>query len=273
MDTIKRLKWFIAAFVAVVLVSAYAVIQTIQQPVTTAKESSAYVITKEEATKITNMVSRSIIACGTWGDSDKVNVSNASDFYDSARMYALNSSRLPEQYQGYAVSRHDKRQICISDYVSDNSVISNTDIDYSDRDAMMSYTVDNDSISISSPTAAKVSINSNANTSLTLNVSWTSKESGIYPIFKAVPYDNGGYEYDNSIDGNTQWKTFSVEHNMEDIKIDIEKTEDGWKINGISGGNWKKDGYVNVLSNTVSINDGANRVKTPWEENPTSFSK
>lgn len=268
MDTIMKLKWWILSAFIVVLVSVFAVIQTVNQPVQTARKSSVYSITSKESARITNMLRRSIKDCGTWGDSEKVSISNASDFYQYARPYALNTGRLPEQYNGYAVSRYDKRQICMSNYVADDSSMQNADIDYSDRDTMMRYVVDENSMILSSPLNSKITINSNAKVSMTITASWTSTESGLYPIFKSVQYDNGGYEYDNAIDKDTVWKTYSVEHDMNNIKIILEKTDDSWKINGISGGNWDKDGYTNVLSEKVSINDGANRIKTPWEENP-----
>ena len=65
MDTIMKLKWWILSTLIVVLISVFAVIQTVNQPVQTARKSSVYSITPKESARITDMLRRSIKDCGT----------------------------------------------------------------------------------------------------------------------------------------------------------------------------------------------------------------
>ena len=129
----------------------------------------------------------------------------------------------------------------------------------------MSYSVDDESLDIADPKAAKVVMDGNSKPKLTLKASWTYRENGLYPLFKHTG-DNPKAEYDLSIDGKTEWRRFSVNHEMKDVLIDMELEDGSWKVSSIRGGDWKDFGYGNVLADSVSYSDGAKRVQTPWED-------
>ena len=264
---IKQLRWYIVATAVIVLIVVFAIFQSSQDTSTEQKKSSSYAITDKESDAIIARSSRFITACGTWGvDLHKVTASNASAFYDSGRSYALNVDRLPGEFDGWATSRADQRTVCLNDYVAPESTMQEQSITYSDKDTVMSYSVDSSAITVSKP--EKITINQNDKPSVTIAASWTSKESGLYPVFKAVEYDDGGYEYNNVINGDTLWKSWSVNHRMSNIDISMQKDGDRWDIVGISGGNWKTEGYVNAVSSIVALQDGAARIQTPWEQYP-----
>lgn len=263
-ETAGRLKWWITAFIVFVVIIVIAVVQSSRQQVNADRKSSAYSISKTESAKITATVTSMIKDCGTWGITDKVTAANASELYDEARMYSLDAQRLSENHAGYILSRHDKRSQCLTQYASQDSSMQSFTPDWSDRDAMMAYTVDSDSLDISSPKNAKVSMNGNSKPMLTLKASWRYSEHGLYPLFRHTG-DNPKAEYDLSINSKTEWKTFSVEHEMHDVLIDMELNDGKWEVLKIHGGNWKDYGYGSVLADSVSYSDGAKRVQNPWE--------
>lgn len=264
-DTLSRLKWWIVAFLVFVIILAIAIVQNSRQQVNSARKSSAYSISRSEAAKITATATDMIKDCGTWGITDKVTASNASEIYDEARMYSLDAQRLSDNHAGYILSRHDKRSQCLTQYASQDSSMQSFTPDWSDRDAMMAYSVDSDSIDISSPMNTKVSMNGNSKPMLTLKASWKYSERGLYPIFLHFGGDSKS-EYDLTINSKTEWKSFSVGHEMDDILIDMELNDGKWEILKIHGGNWKDYGYGNALANSVSYMDGAKRAHTPWED-------
>lgn len=263
-EPMRRLKWWIAAFLVFVVIIVIAVYQNSRQQVNTARKSSAYSISRSEAAKITVTATSMIKDCGTWGITDKVTVANASELYNEARMYSLDAQRLDDAHAGYIISRHDKRSQCLSQYAAQDSAMQGFTPDWSDRDAMMSFSVDPDSIDISSPRNSKVGMDGNSKPMLTVKASWKYSEEGLYPLFKHTG-DDPKAEYDLSIDSKTMWKTFRVGHEMVDILIDMELNDGQWDILKIHGGNWKEYGYGNVLADSVSYSDGAKRAQTPWE--------
>ena len=264
-ETMRRLKWWIAAFVVFVIIIAVAVIQNARQQVNTARKSSAYSISRSEAARITASATSMIKDCGTWGITDRVTAENASEIYNEARMYSLDAQRMGDAHAGYILSRHDKRNQCLSQYVSQDSAMQGFTPDWSDRDAMMAFSVDSDSIDVSSPRNSKVSMNGNSKPMLTVKASWKYSEQGLYPLFRHAG-DNPKSEYDVSINSKTAWKTFRADHEMNGILIDMELNDGKWDVLKIHGGNWKDYGYGNVLADSVSYSDGAKRVQTPWED-------
>lgn len=264
-DVFKSVKWWIAALLAFLVIIAFAFIQNARQPRETAKKASAYTISRSEAAKIKAGTVSMIKECGTWGVTDKVTEGNASEIYDEARMYSLDAGRLSDGHAGYILSRHDHRGECLARYVTQDSSMQGFTPDWSDRDAMMSYSVDDESLDISDPRAAKVVMDGNSRPKLTLKASWTYHENGLYPLFRHTG-GNPKAEYDLSINGKTEWRRFSVNHEMKDVLIDMELEDGSWKVSSIHGGDWKDFGYGNVLADNVSYSDGAKRVQTPWED-------
>ena len=259
MNIIKELKWWIMAFIVIILIIIYSIISTMNQTVTENKDSSEYSITKNDSTEIKQLVSNGIIDCGTWGNTSKVTKNNASDYYVTAMQYALNASRPSSQYNGYTVSRHDKRTSCIQDYATDDGNIATYTEQYSNYDTMMSYSVNKESISISDPLKSKVSINGNSHPYLHVTASWESTESGLYPISD----DNNDTSYGDPNNKYANWGHMSTIRTLESVSFFVEKTDDGWRISRISGGNWKQYGYVNALANAITLDDGAERIVKP----------
>lgn len=265
-ELVIRMKWWFLAAIVIIIVVIVAIIGTHREPVQQAKSSSAYVISDEDATQIKKLVKNIVIDCGTWGDdTSKVNKDNATDFYPNAVKYALNESRLSGEQVSYAVSRWDRRQLCKLDYVSDMSPIKNSTPTPSNRDAMMAYTIVSNDVTISNPKDSKLYVNNNSRSSLTVQASWTSLESGLYQTYNATiaPKAEGAGDVSLTPSG---WDTFSKEHVFKDIDFTVEKYDGKWKLVKIDGDNWTKEGYVNALSDVVDSTDGADRLLAPNEQ-------
>lgn len=262
----KDVRVWIAGALAVAIVVVVAVISTHREPVKEAQQGSAYVLSDNDAKAIKKLVSNVVIDCGTWGDdTNKVNKDNAGDFYENAKKYALNDGRLPAEQAQFASSRWDRRTLCLMDYVSNMSPMQTAHPTPSEKDAMMTYTVEGNEVSVSNPKDSKLYVNNNSRSSLVVKASWTSMEAGLYQTFNATmsPKENGAGDVSLTPTG---WADFSKEHKFKDIKFTVEKQSDKWKLVDISGDNWITDGYVNALSSYVGTEDGAERALNPSEQ-------
>lgn len=259
---------WIAGALIITIIIGMAIIGTHREPAEQNQKSSAFVITDDDAKQIKQLVGNVVIDCGTWGlNTAKVNKDNADSFKDAAYKYAMGTEALSNEQFDYATSRQDRRKTCVYDYVSDKSPLQSETPSTTQLDAMMTYTVLSNDVDVSNPKDAQLYINGNSRPSLTVTASWTSEENGLYQKITSteVKKPDGGADVSMTPAG---WDSMSKEHVFKDIDFNVEKQDDGkWRLASIKGQKWDTDGYVNVLADKVTKDEGADRLISPTDEN------
>lgn len=261
----KDVRVWIAGALVIAFIVGIAVVGTMTQPKTEARQSSAYVLGKDDAKEIKTLVKNAVIDCGTWGlNTSLVNKDNADGFKDMAYRYAMGTDRPTGNDVQKAISRQDARKTCLYNYFSDLSPYQNATPEPSQYDAMMSYGIVSNDVSVSNPKDSRLAINNNSRSSLTVKVSWTSMESGFYQPTTATTVQKPGGGADVSVQPSGVWSDLSKEHRFRNMAFSVEKTDDGkWRIVEVDGEGWKTDGYVMDFSPYTANELGAKRLTPP----------
>lgn len=258
---------YILVFAVAVSVVAFAVWHTDNEPTIRKQQSSAFIITDNDAKQITKLVKDAVLDCGTWGfDSTKINKDNADKYESLSYKIAANLATADEKQKTPEItSRADKRTDCMAKYVSNMSPMMSEESPLSPRDALMNYNVKDSAVNVSDPKNSKLTINLNSRPALTVTARWTSLESGLYQKHKMVK--TGATIGDRIAPMPDGWAEMSKVHDFTNVKFYVERQDSKWKIVSITGAEWDSDGYVNVLASKVSRETGAKRLLTPEEIN------
>lgn len=269
----KDVRVWVVGALAVAIITGAAVISTARQPRNEARQSSAYVLGDDDANEIKALVKAAVVSCGTWGlNTSLVTKDNASDFKDMAYRYAMGTDRPTGDDVQKAISRQDARETCLYDYFSDSSPYRDSIPEPSQYDAMMSYGIESNDVSVSDPKDSKVAVNGNSRASLTVKASWTSMEAGFYQPTTATTVQKPDGGADVSIQQSDSWSDLSKEHEFKDMSFSVEKTnDDGWRIVEVDGDNWKTDGYVMAFSPYTTDELGAERLTPPAAPAPADM--